>query len=54
MAGVKVSQNLRAERSAMMNDTAVIALRQTGSVDDVLTETAREGAQQTRVDACPK
>ena len=43
MAGVEASQNFQKERYAMKNDTDIIALRQPESVDDALTEIAREG-----------
>ena len=46
MAGVEACQNFQKERYAMKNDTDIIALRQPESVDDPLTEIARDGARR--------
>jgi len=46
VAGVKACQNFQEERYAMKNDTDIIALRQPESVDDPLTEIARDGARR--------
>ena len=46
MAGVEACQNFQKERYAMKNDRDIIALRQPESVDDPLTEIARDGARR--------
>ena len=46
MAGVEACQNFQKERYAINNDTDIIALRQPESVDDPLTEIARDGARR--------
>jgi len=46
VAGVEACQNFQKERYAMKNDTDIIALRQPESVDDPLTEIARDGARR--------
>jgi hypothetical protein len=46
VAGVQACQNFQKERYAMTKDTDIIALRQPDSVDDPLTEIARDGARQ--------
>jgi len=46
VAGVEACQNFQKERYAMKNDTEIIALRQPESVDDPLTEIARDGARR--------
>jgi putative transposase len=46
VAGVKACQNLQKERYAMKEDTSIIQFRQPGSVEDPLTEIAREGARR--------
>jgi transposase-like protein len=46
VAGVQACQNFQKERYAMKNDTDIIALRQPESVDDPLTEIARDGARR--------
>jgi len=46
VAGDQACQNFQKERYAMRNDTDIIALRQPESVDDPLTEIAREGARR--------
>ncbi len=46
MAGVEACQNFHKERYAMESDTDIIALRQPESVDDPLTEIARDGARR--------
>ena len=46
MAGDEACQNFQKERYAMKNDTDIIALRQPESVDDPLTEIARDGARR--------
>ena len=46
MAGVEAFQNFQKERYAMKNGTDIIALRQPESVDDPLTEIARDGARR--------
>ena len=46
MAGDEACQNFQKERYAMKNDRDIIALRQPESVDDPLTEIARDGARR--------
>jgi transposase-like protein len=46
VAGDQACQNFQKERYAMKNDTDIIALRQPESVDDPLTEIARDGARR--------
>jgi transposase-like protein len=46
VAGDEACQNFQEERYAMKNDTDIIALRQPESVDDPLTEIARDGARR--------
>ena len=46
MAGVEPARPLQKERYAMKDDTSIIPLRQPGSVEDPLTEIAREGARR--------
>jgi len=46
VAGDQACQNFQEERYAMTNDTDIIALRQPESVDDPLTEIARDGARR--------
>jgi len=46
VAGDQACQNFQKERYAMNNDTDIIALRQPESVDDPLTEIARDGARR--------
>ncbi len=46
MAGVEACQNLQKERYAVKEDTSIIEFRQPGSVEDPLTEIAREGARR--------
>jgi transposase-like protein len=46
VAGVKACQNFQKERYAMEKTTDIIALRQPESVDDPLTEIARDGARR--------
>ena len=46
MAGAEACQNFQKERYAMKNDRDIIALRQPESVDDPLTEIARDGARR--------
>jgi transposase-like protein len=49
--GCRACQNLQKERYAMKDDTSIIPLRQPGSVEDPLTEIAREGARRMLVTA---
>jgi transposase-like protein len=44
--GCRACQNLQKERYAVKYDTSVVLLRQPGSVEDPLTEIAREGARR--------
>jgi hypothetical protein len=44
--GCRAFQNLQEERYAMKDDTSIIQLCQPGSVEDPLTEIAREGARR--------
>lgn len=46
MAGAENCQNFQKERYAMKNDSEIIALLQPESVDDRLTEIARDGARR--------
>jgi putative transposase len=46
VAGDQACQNFQKERYAMNDDTDIIALRQPESVDDPLTEIARDGARR--------
>jgi transposase-like protein len=46
VAGDQACQNFQKERYAMKDDTDIIALRQPESVDDPLTEIARDGARR--------
>ncbi|MFT6531377.1 MAG: hypothetical protein ACJASC_000906 [Limimaricola cinnabarinus] len=46
MAGAEACQTLPKERYALKNDTDIIPLRQPHSLDDPLTEIAREGARR--------
>jgi transposase-like protein len=46
VAGAEACQNFQKERYAMKNDRDIIALRQPESVDDPLTEIARDGARR--------
>jgi len=46
VAGAEACQNFQKERYAITNDTDIIALRQPESVDDPLTEIARDGARR--------
>ena len=46
MAGVQACQNFQKERYGMTKDTDIIALRQPESVDDPLTEIARDVARR--------
>jgi transposase-like protein len=46
VAGVEACQNLQKERYAVKEDTSIIEFRQPGSVEDPLTEIAREGARR--------
>jgi len=46
VAGVQACQNLLMERYAVQDDTSITALRQPGSIEDPLTEIAREGARR--------
>jgi len=46
VAGDEACQNFQKERYAMKNDTDIITLRQPESVDDPLTEIARDGARR--------
>jgi len=46
VAGAEACQNFQKERYATKNDTEIITLRQPESVDDALTEIAREGARR--------
>ena len=46
MAGVEACQDLQKERYAVKQDTSIIQFRQPGSVEDPLTEIAREGARR--------
>jgi transposase-like protein len=46
VAGVQACQNFQKERYAMTNATDIIALRQPESLDDPLTEIARDGARR--------
>jgi len=46
VAGDQACQNFQKERYAMKNDIDIIALRQPESVDDPLTEIARDGARR--------
>ena len=51
MAGADACQNFQKERYAMTNDTDIIALGQPDSVEDPLTEIARDGARRMPVAA---
>ena len=46
MAGVEACQDLQKERYAVKQYTSIVRLRQPGSVEDPLTEIAREGARR--------
>ena len=46
VACVEARPNFQKERYAMKNDTDIIALRQSDSFDDPLTEIARDGARR--------
>ncbi len=46
MAGVEACQNLPKERYAVKEDSSIISFRQPDSVEDPLTEIAREGARR--------
>jgi len=46
VAVVEASQNFQKERYAMKNSTDIIALRRPDTVDDPLTEIARDGARR--------
>jgi hypothetical protein len=46
VAGVEACQDLQKERYAVKRDTSIIQFRDPGSVQDPLTEIAREGARQ--------
>jgi putative transposase len=46
VAGVEACQDLQKERYAMKEDTSIVQFRQPGSVEDPLTEIAREGARR--------
>jgi putative transposase len=46
VAGVEACQNLQKERYAVKDDTSIISFRQPDSVEDPLTEIAREGARR--------
>ena len=46
VAGVEACQDLQKERYAMKEDSSIIQFRQPGSVEDPLTEIAREGARR--------
>ena len=46
MAGDQACQNLQEERYAMKEAISIVPFRQPGSVEDPLTEIAREGARR--------
>jgi putative transposase len=46
VAGVEACQDLQKERYAVKQDTSIVQFRQPGSVEDPLTEIAREGARR--------
>jgi hypothetical protein len=46
VAGDQACQNLQKERYAMKEATSIVQFRQPGSVEDPLTEIAREGARR--------
>jgi putative transposase len=46
VAGVEACQDLQKERYAMKEDSSIVQFRQPGSVEDPLTEIAREGARR--------
>ena len=46
VAGDQTCQNLQRERYAMKDDSSVIPFRQPESIEDPLTEIAREGARR--------
>ena len=46
VAGAEACQNLQKERYAMSEDASVIRLRQPESIEDPLTEIARDGARR--------
>ena len=52
MAGAEACQNFQKERYAMEKTTDIIPLRQSESVEDPLTEIARDGARRMLAELC--